>query len=107
MREDINDISCEIIAAVGCAKSSFVEVIEEAKAGNFEKADALIAKGKEQYKEGHHAHSKLLQMFSEGQDVEVNMLLVHAECQMMSAEDFQLLSQDFLDFAKKIQSDHT
>lgn len=102
MNEEITEISCKIISAVGGAKSSFVEAIEESKLGNFDKAKQLIAAGKEEYKAGHHAHAKLLEKFANGENVNVDILLVHAECQMMSAEDFLILAQNFLDFGEKL-----
>jgi PTS system cellobiose-specific IIA component len=57
----------------------------------------LIREGKEQFVEGHHIHMDLLAKAAEGElDMgECGLLLMHAEDQLMSAEAFGILAEEF------------
>ncbi len=87
-RDQIAEINMELIAYVGSAKSSFLEAIDEALAGNIEQAKELLKMGVEDFNVGHSAHMKLLAAFAGGEATDLDLLTVHAQCQMMSAEDF-------------------
>ena len=96
LKTQLADISCEIIAKVGAAKGLFVEAIRSAMDGNNEVAKRQIAEGEEIFREGRKLHSTLLTKFANGEEVTVDILLVHAQCQMMSAEDFKVIAEQFV-----------
>jgi PTS system cellobiose-specific IIA component len=95
--EGIELISFKIISAVGEARSNYIEAIREAKKGDFEKADALIEEGSKIFIEGHHAHSELIQQEAGGNPVVPTLMLMHAEDQLMSADAFKIIAQEFID----------
>ncbi len=101
--EGLELIAFQIISAVGTARSSYIEAIQEAKKGNFEGAEKLIAEGDEVFVEGHDAHAKLLQEEANGNSV-VSLLILHAEDQLMSAEGFKTIAQEFIDLYKRVQA---
>lgn len=100
--EGLELISFSIISTVGMARSCYIEAIYEAKKGNFEKAEALIEEGSNHFTEGHHAHTKLIQMEASGEPVIVNVLLTHAQDQLMSAEGFKIIAEEFIDVYKRL-----
>ena len=61
LQETITEIAFEIIANVGAARGMYIEAIQEAKAGNFDRAKELMAQGKETFVLGHHGHADLLE----------------------------------------------
>lgn len=95
-------ISFQIISAVGTARSYFIEAIQAAKTGDFQRADQLISEGDDFFIEGHHAHFQLIQQEAGGDSVVMNLLLTHAEDQLMSAEAFKIIAQEFIDLYKKV-----
>ena len=95
--EGMEMISFQIIASVGTAKSMYVEAIQEAKAGNFDAADEMIAEGSKIFLEGHKAHSSLIQKEASGEKVEFSLLLMHAEDQLMNAETTKLMAQEIIE----------
>jgi len=101
--EGLELICFQIISAVGTAKSMYIEAIQEAKKGDFEKATELIAEGSKMYAEGHHAHAKLIQQEANGNKTEVSLLLLHAEDQMMSAETIKIMAEEFIDLYQKVK----
>lgn len=101
--EGIELICFEIISAVGNARSLYIEAIQEAKEGNFEKAEELVKEGEESFTQGHIAHGKLIQQEAGGEATTMTLLLTHAEDQLMSAEAFGILSKEFIDIYKAIK----
>lgn len=99
-------ISFQIISAVGTARSCYIEAIYEAKKGNFDKAQELIEEGSNFFIEGHHAHTQLIQMEAQGDSIQVNVLLTHAQDQLMSAEGFKIIATEFIDVYKELRNHH-
>lgn len=100
--ENFESILFEIISYVGSARSSYIEAIEQARHGDFDKSNELIKCGKDQFNEGHHVHMDLIQKSAcKELDVEsYQMLLMHAEDQLMSAEAFGILAEEFIELYK-------
>ena len=94
--EDLEIISCQIIAASGGAKSSYVEAIELAKKGQFQEAEKLIKEGAQIFLQGHEAHAKLLQLSAEGK-LAIPLLLIHAEDQMMNCETMKIVATEMVE----------
>lgn len=95
-------VAFQIIASVGAARSSYIEAIQEAKAGNFAGAEELIAEGDKLFVEGHHAHAGLIQQEASNEQVDLKLILMHAEDQLMSAEGFKVIAQEFIDVHQKL-----
>lgn len=99
--ENIEMISCRIIAASGGAKSSYIEAMGLAKKGKFEEAEQMIKEGAEIYLQGHEAHADLLQISAEGK-LEIPLLLMHAEDQMMNCETMKIVAEEIIEQYKEI-----
>lgn len=101
---DISDVSCEIIAAVGAAKGNFIEAIRYARNKQLKEAKEAYEEGVKNYNQGHKTHHELITKFAQGDKIDLDILLVHAECQMMSAEDFMVIASELIDYiAEDIQ----
>ena len=97
---DTAEKSCAIIAAVGAAKGCFIEAMRYARDNQIEDANKVYEEGVQNYNVGHQVHHELVTQFANGVDVGCDILMVHAECQMMSAEDFMVLSKEMIDAAE-------
>ncbi|MGE7760278.1 PTS lactose/cellobiose transporter subunit IIA [Peribacillus sp. NPDC097895] len=84
--EGLEAVAFQIISNVGTAKSLIMEALYEARDGRYEEAEDKLKESRFYMLEGHHAHSGLIQQEASGQNVELSLLLMHAEDQMMSAE---------------------
>ncbi len=102
--ENFQSTILQIICNVGTARSAYIEAIKAARAGKFEEAEALMEEGKETFVLGHEAHACLLEQEASGKPVEVQLLLIHAEDQLMSAEDFSILAEELIENYKMIHS---
>lgn len=96
--EGLELICFQMISASGAARSSYIEAIRAAKDGDIEKARNKIKDGEQLFLDGHQAHVKLLQQEMSGESATtVSLILLHAEDQMMAAEMFKILAEEFID----------
>lgn len=54
--EGIELVCFKMISALGAAKSSFMEAVQEARLGHFEEARRCIEEGDKYHAQGHEAH---------------------------------------------------
>lgn len=99
---DMEEVCFQIIANVGMAKSMYIDSISKAKEGNFDAAREMIKQGSEAYVEGHNVHLQLLANDAGGKSVNFSMLLMHAEDQLMGAESFRIIAEDFIDVYERL-----
>lgn len=92
----------QIIAAAGSSRSAYVEAIESAKHGDFDQAESLIGEGEKAFLEGHSAHMSMIQKEASGEESPISLLTIHAEDQLMSAEQFGILARQFIDVYRHI-----
>lgn len=101
--EGLELVSFQIIAAAGSARSSYVEALQAAKEGRYDDATELIKQGDEAFVEAHHVHAELIQKFAGGEEVGANILLIHAEDQVMSAEVLKMMAVEFIELYQKLK----
>ena len=97
-------VAFNIIASVGTARSSYINAIDAAAEGKFDEADQMIKEGQEAFTMGHDAHAQLLTNTAQGEKVEMDLLLTHAEDQLMSAEAFGILAKRFVKLYKSLNN---
>lgn len=102
MSEELELACFNIITHVGTARSNYIGAIQLAKEGKFQEAEDLIAAGEKEFVEGHHAHADMLTKEANGELGNAGVLLIHAEDQLMSAEAFKIIAEEFIDLYKKI-----
>ncbi len=95
-------VSFNIIASVGTARSCYIGAIDAAAEGKYDEAREMIKEGQEAFTQGHDAHMGLLTKMANGEKVEPNLLLLHAEDQLMSAEAFGILAERFITLYQKV-----
>jgi PTS system cellobiose-specific IIA component len=79
------EIVMTIIIHAGNAKGYSFEALNEAKKANFEKVSELMAKADQELLQAHHVQTNMLQAEANGEKVELNLLIVHAQDHLMNA----------------------
>ncbi|MBQ4595958.1 MAG: PTS lactose/cellobiose transporter subunit IIA [Firmicutes bacterium] len=100
--EGMEMIAFQIIAAVGTARSLYIEAIDLASEGKYDEARAKIKEGEEAFNDGHKAHGELLTKFANGELPSMDILMTQAEDQLMSAEAFGILANKFITLYEKV-----
>ncbi len=94
-------ICFQLITNAGAAKTKYMEALAAAKQQEFNKAKELIAEGEGLTAEGHKAHTQLIQQEAGGENIPINLLLLHAEDQMMSVEMIKLMVEEMIEMYQK------
>ena len=103
---DVEILYTQLIAYAGDARSSYIEAIHLAKKGSFDEAYAKIEEGKDgelpsTFVEGHKIHFELMSNPQDEFDYTSNLLLIHAEDQLASAESFGIMAAELIDIIKE------
>ena len=77
--------SFDIIACAGEARSDAFRALDAAKAGDFARADSLLAESDEHLRLAHTAQTELLSKEAAGEHVPVDIMLVHAQDHLMTS----------------------
>lgn len=83
--DKMTEIAFQIILYAGNGKSSAMEAIQEAKAGNFEEADKLIETAGEELGEAHSYQTNLLKDEASGEGAAINVILIHSQDHLMTS----------------------
>jgi PTS system cellobiose-specific IIA component len=102
--EGIELICFQIISAAGTARSYYIEAAHAARDKDFDKAASLMEEGNQEFNKAHTAHAKLIQQEAGGEKTEINLLLVHAEDQIMSAETIKIIVDETIEWARSIEA---
>ena len=100
--DEMETMIINLIVSSGSARSSAIEAIEYAKAGDLAQADQSIEDAKEAVNEGHHAQTELIQAEIRGEKAPLSLLMVHAQDHLMTALLCIDLAQAIIDLYKKI-----
>lgn len=95
--DELNSISFQIIAAVGSARSLYLEAVGAAKAGDRARSQALLEEGDACFSQGHHAHASLIRREALGEPTRMTLMLTHAEDQLMSAESIGIIARELIE----------
>lgn len=99
---DTNNIAFELILFSGNGRSSAMEAIQEAKQGNFERAEELLKQATEELGKAHNFQTQLIQAEADRKSNPVNILLVHAQDHLMTAMTVRDLAAEIVELYKKL-----
>ncbi len=91
-----------LISDAGDASSKFTEAMEKAESGNFEMAQELILLGEKSLIDAHQKQTDLLHAEAQGNQMELSLLMVHAQDHLMNAMLLKEFSKRMLNMSKKI-----
>ncbi len=100
LTNDSEDISMQIIASAGDARSYAYEALYEAKKGNFAGADELLKQCEEAGLAAHNAQTELLFASANGTAPEMDVLLTHAMDHFMTGMLAEELIRELIDLYK-------
>ncbi|AYE33228.1 PTS lactose/cellobiose transporter subunit IIA [Clostridium septicum] len=102
MDEKLMEVSFGLIANAGEAKALAFDAISKSKEGNFEEAKTLIEKSKKEMHKAHAFQTELITKEASGENVVVNVLLVHAQDHLMNSMNYQQLAEEFITLYERI-----
>lgn len=95
--------SFTLILHAGNAKSSAMEGVLAANNGDFQKAEDKLAEASQELKQAHQMQTDLLVRMSRGEEVPVDILMVHAQDHLNAATIISEMAKQLIRMEKEIQ----
>ncbi len=92
-KEELSNVSFEIVAYSGEARSTLLNAVKAAKQQEWDRYDELVAQAKRTIEDAHKAQFALLAAEAQGEDMNLNIISVHAQDHLMTT----LLLLDIID----------
>ncbi|SHE38741.1 PTS lactose/cellobiose transporter subunit IIA [Caloramator proteoclasticus] len=93
----------EIISHGGNARAYAFEAVKKAQEGNIKEAEELLAKAQEELDIAHNTQTKLIQAEINGENLQMNLLMVHAQDHLMTAISEKNLIEQIVNLCKKLE----
>lgn len=93
----LSECAMQIVTYAGCAKSSYMQALQEAKKGNWELVEPRIKEGEQFYRQAHEGHGEVLLEEVNTLEPQITLLMSHAEDQIMSAELVRVLVEELIE----------
>lgn len=100
--EELVTAAMAVIISAGEARDYCTEALGAAKKGDFEDAEAMLAKAKEKITEAHGGQTEVLQKEASGEKQGINLLFIHAQDTLMTIMSEYNMAKEFLDVYKLI-----
>ncbi|MDQ0151089.1 PTS lactose/cellobiose transporter subunit IIA [Eubacterium multiforme] len=94
--------SFKLILHAGISKSKSAEAITLSKSSEFLKAELILEEAKKELILAHKAQQDLMNLEIEGKDLNLNMLLIHAQDHICGAEMYINFAMETLELRKEI-----
>ena len=98
---DLEKIAFTIISNSGDAKSLAMEAINLAEKGEIKKARKKIENAEDKLNAAHKSQTNLIQKEAQGEKVELNLLLVHAQDHLMNSITVNDMAKHFINLYDK------
>nr|WP_293994934.1 PTS lactose/cellobiose transporter subunit IIA [uncultured Fusobacterium sp.] len=82
---DLETIAMTLVGNAGEGRSLAFEALNEAKKGNFEKAEQLLKESQERTLAAHEIQTQLICNEADGNKTEMSLLMVHAQDHLMTS----------------------
>ena len=99
---DTEMIAMQLIAGAGDAKGCAFEALDAANEGRFSDAESLLKQASESTLPAHKEQMGMIQAFASGEEVPVNILMVHAQDHLMTSELAQDLIRELIVLYKRV-----
>lgn len=96
----MKQVMLDIIYNAGEAKALAYEALNEAKVERFDKAEKLLKKSDDLLLKANSIEHKIIQEEAAGNNIEVTILMVHAQDHLMTAIEAKNLIEGIIDFYK-------
>jgi PTS system cellobiose-specific IIA component len=96
------DMSFQIVASAGYARSLAFEALKKARERDFAGAHDLLAQSQNASLEAHNAQTRLITQEAAGEKLDVSLIVVHAQDHLMTALLAQELVAEIIDLREEI-----
>lgn len=100
--EEIQEVAFNTILRSGEARTMVHEAFQDMRNSRYEEAQERLAQSNEKLIEAHQAQTKLLQRNAKGEDINMEIIMVHAQDHLMSTMTLREVAVEMLVFYEKV-----
>lgn len=100
--EELQVVAFEIILYSGNSRTLIHEGFAAMREGNFDKANQLLEDSNAELLLAHQAQTKLLQEYARGEEIKIEIIMVHAQDHLMTTMTLREVALEMLALYKKI-----
>lgn len=97
------ELILELIVNSGNARGKALEAIQLAKKGEFENAENMLRESAKMLDQAHIFQTELMQSQLQGENIEMNLLMVHGQDHLMNAITVRELAEEIIEMHRKYQ----
>lgn len=101
-KDDLQAVAFEIILHSGDARTIVHEGLDLMNQGKFEEAEKKMEDANNELLEAHKSQTKLLQNYANGDEIIVEVIMVHAQDHLMTTMTLREMAIEFLKMYKQI-----
>lgn len=105
MKIDTEAYSFQLILHSGNARSLAFEALQAAKQSNFNEANTKYEEAKKELVEAQKMHAQLLRMMANQEEIDINILLIHAEDHITASSMAVENTREFIDLYQIVRGD--
>lgn len=100
--EEIQEVAFTIILRSGEARTIVHEAFQDMRNSKYDRAQERLAQSNDKLVEAHKAQTKLLQRNANGEDINMEIIMVHAQDHLMSTMTLREVAVEMLAFYEKV-----
>lgn len=101
-KDDLQEVAFEIILHSGDARTIVHEGLDLMNKGKFEEAEKKMEDANNKLLEAHKSQTKLLQDYANGDEITMEIIMVHAQDHLMTTMAIREMAIEFLKMYKQI-----
>lgn len=101
-KEELYNLSFQLILHSGNARSLAMEAIYAAKEKNFSSAFEKLSEADSEFVEAHRFQTQLIQAEAAGEQLDLPIILVHAQDHLMTALTLKDLAKEIVEFRQEM-----
>lgn len=100
--ENMETIIMNLIVDAGSARSCAMDAMRLAKEGKIADAEKSLEEANEELSKAHHTQTDLIQRAAKGEQIEINLFLVHAQDHIMTSMLAKEMAAEIVELYKKL-----
>ncbi|MBP2622844.1 PTS cellobiose transporter subunit IIA [Streptococcus oricebi] len=101
-QEELQVVAFEIILHSGTARTVVHEAFADMREGKYEAAAEKLEAANTELVEAHHAQTKLLQDYAGGEEIKIEIIMVHAQDHLMTTMTLREVALEMLSLYRKL-----
>ena len=101
-KDELQVVAFEIILHSGDSRTMIHEAFSLMREGKYEEAEIKLNKSNEELLEAHKAQTKLLQDYAGGEEINMEIIMIHAQDHLMTTMTLKEVAIELLEVYKQV-----